>query len=117
MRRKQVMVRLSETELEALNLLTNGASREEWLRGVIRAGITRRLTVNEAAITQFRELEGKASMRAEGNTAEETADARREKAQYLDLIGEYESENLILYRARGGVYVEGQRKGPSGPTS
>ena len=37
------------------------------------------------------------------NIAEETADAKREKAQYLDLIGEYESENLILYRARGGV--------------
>ena len=41
------------------------------------------------------------------NIAEETADAKRKKAQYLDLIGEYESEyeseNLILYRARGGV--------------
>ena len=103
MRDKQVMVRLSEAELEALQVLTGGASREEWLRGVIRAGITRRLTVNEAAITQLRELAGKASMRAEGNTAEETADARREKAQHQRLIGEYESENLILYGARGGV--------------
>ena len=43
------------------------------------------------------------SMTHKTNIAEETADARREKAQYLDLIGEYESENLILYRARGGV--------------
>ena len=103
MRSKQVMVRLSETELEALHVLTGGASREEWLRGVIRAGIGRRLTINEAAITQFHELAGQASRRAEGHTAEEAADARREKAEYLGLIAQYEAENLILYRARLGA--------------
>ena len=103
MRDKQVTVRLSEAELEALHVLTGGASREEWIRGAIRGGITRRLEINNAAIAQFRELAGEASMRAEGNTAEETADAREEKAKYLALATEYEAENLILYGARGGV--------------
>ena len=103
MRTKQIMVRLSEAELEALHVLTGGASREEWLRGVIREGITRRLAINNAAIAQFRDLAGKASRRADFNTPEETADARREKAELNALIREYDAENLILYRARGGV--------------
>ena len=101
---KQVITfSLDKMLVDAMDVLASGQSRTEWLRVDIRAGITRRLTVNEAAISQFRELAGKASMRAEGNTAEETADARREKAEYLGLIVEYEAENLILYRARGGV--------------
>ena len=103
MRSKQVMVRLSEPELEALQVLTGGASREEWIRGAIRAGITRRLEINNAAIAQFRELAGEASMRAEGNTAEETADARREAAEYRGLIAQYEAENLTLYKGRLGA--------------
>ena len=103
MRDKPVTVRLSEGELEALQVLTGGASREEWLRGAIRAGITRRIAINNAAIAQFLDLAGKASRRAEGNTAEETADARGEKAKYRALVTEYEAENLILYGARGGV--------------
>ena len=37
------------------------------------------------------------------NIAEETADARREKAQYLDLIAQYEAENLTLYKGRLGA--------------
>ena len=98
---KQVITfSLDKTLVEAMDVLANGQSRTEWLRVDIRAGIMRRLTINEAAITQFHELAGKASRRAEGNTAEETADAKREKANYLALITEYEGENLILYRAR-----------------
>ena len=103
MRAKLVAVRLTEPELAALQVLTGGASREEWLRVQIRAGITRRVAINEAAIAQFRDLAGEASRRAEGNTAEETADAREEKAKYLALIGQYQAENLVLYGARGGV--------------
>ena len=107
MRRKQVMVRLSEAELEALQVLTGGASREEWLRGSIRAGITRRLAINAAAITQFRQLAGEAVRREEGaeyvGDAETVAGERRAAERYVGLIAEYESENLILYGARGGV--------------
>ena len=98
---KQVITfSLDKTLVEAMDVLANGQSRTEWLRVDIRAGITRRLTINEAAITQFHELAGKASRRAEGNTAEETADAKREMAEFRGLISEYEAENLILYRAR-----------------
>ena len=103
MRRKQVMVRLSEAELEALQVLTGGASREEWLRVQIREGIKRRLAINKMAITQFHDLAGQASRRAEGDTAEETADARREAAEYRGLIAQYEAENLTLYKGRLGA--------------
>ena len=103
MRRKQILVRMNDAELEALKVLTGGASREEWIRNAVRAGITRRLALNEAAIAQFLDLAGQASRRAEGNTAEEAVDAREEKAKYLALIGQYEAENLVLYGARGGV--------------
>ena len=98
---KQVITfSLDKTLVEAMDVLANGQSRTEWLRGVIRAGITRRLAINEAAITQFHELAREAGRRAEGNTAEETADARREMAEFRGLITEYETENLTLYRAR-----------------
>ncbi len=100
MRAKLVAVRLTEPELAALQVLTGGASREEWLRVQIREGITRRLAINNAAIAQFRDLATKASRRAEGNTAEEAADARREAAEYRGLIAKYEAENLTLYKGR-----------------
>ena len=107
MREKQVMVRLSEAEVSALGVLTGGASREEWMRNQIRGAITRRLIINEAAITQFHQIAGEASRRAGDamlcGQAEEAADAKREKAENLALIAEYEAEKVILYGAIGGV--------------
>ena len=101
---KQVITfSLDKTMVDAMDVLASGLSRTEWLRVGIRAGIGRRLAVNEAAIAQFHQLAGEAVRRAEGNTAEEAAGAREEKAKYLALIGQYEAENLVLYGARGGV--------------
>ena len=101
---KQVITfSLDKTMVDAMDVLASSLSRTEWLRVGIRAGIGRRLAINNAAIAQFLDLAGQASRRADRNTAEEAADARREKAEYQRLIGEYESENLILYGARGGV--------------
>ena len=98
---KQVITfSLDKTLVDAMDVLASGQSRTEWIRVDIRAGITRRLTINEAAITQFHQLSVEAGRRAEGNTAEETADAKREAAEFRGLISAYEAENLILYRAR-----------------
>ena len=106
-KQKQVMVRLSDAEVAALGVLTGGASREEWIRAQIRGAITRRLMINEAAITQFHQLAGEASRRVDDavlcGDAEGVAAAKREKAENLALIAEYESEKAILYGAMGGV--------------
>ncbi len=51
MRDKQVMVRLSEAEVSALGVLIGKSSREEWIRAQIRSAVTRRLVLNEAAVT------------------------------------------------------------------
>ena len=101
---KQVITfSLDKTLVEAMDVLANGQSRTEWLRVNIREGIGRRLAVNEAATAQFHQLAGEAVRRAEGNTAEETADARREAAEYRGLIAQYEAENLTLYKGRLGA--------------
>ena len=101
---KQVITfSLDKTTVDAMDVLASGLSRTEWLRGSVRAGIERRLTLNDTAIAEFSELAGKAVRRAEGNTAEEAADARREAAEYRKLIVEYEAENLTLYKGRHAV--------------
>ena len=106
---KQVITfSLDKTLVEAMDVLANDQSRTEWLRGAIRGGIERRLTLNEAAITQFRQLAGQANKRAEGASdvgdVETAAGARKAQEQYLALIAEYESEKAILYGGvRGGV--------------
>ena len=106
---KQVLTfSLDKTMVDAMDVLANDQSRTEWLRGAIRAGITRRLTINEAAITQFHQLAGEAVRRAEGASdvgdVETAAGARKAAAEYQRLIAEYESEKAILYGgARGGV--------------
>ena len=49
---KQVLTfSLDKTMVDAMDVLANDQSRTEWLRGAIRDGIERRLTLNEAAIT------------------------------------------------------------------
>ena len=101
---KQVITfSLDKTMVDAMDVLASGLSRTEWLRVGIRAGIGRRLAVNEAAITQFHQLSVEAGRHAEGNTAEETADAKREMAEFRGLIAQYEAENLILYKCRLGA--------------
>ena len=107
MRDKQVMVRLTEAEVAALGVLTGGASREEWIRAQIRGAVTRRLMINEAAITQFNQMAGEAVRCAEDavlcGQAEEVLRARKEAAHYRDEIAKYEGEKPILYGAMGGV--------------
>ncbi len=102
---KQVLTfSLDKTMVDAMDVLANGKNRTEWLRGAIREGITRRLTINEAAITQFHQLAGKASRRASDVGDAETAAAERKAAEkYLALIAQLEAEKLILYGAMGGV--------------
>ncbi len=107
MRDKQVMVRLSEAEVAALGVLTGGASREEWIRAQIRGAVTRRLMINEAAITQFNQMAGEAVRCAEDavlcGQAEEVLRARKEAAHYRNEIAKYEGEKAILYGAMEGV--------------
>ena len=106
MRDKQVMVRLSEAEVAALGVLTGNSSREEWIRAQIRGAVTRRLMVNEAAITQFNQLAGEAVRCAEDavlcGQAEEAASARQEAADYRSQIASYDAEKDILYGAMRG---------------
>ena len=107
MRDKQVMVRLSEAEVSALGILTGNSSREEWIRAQIRGAVTRRLMINEAAITQFHQLAVEATRCAEDavlcGQAEEALSGRKEAAHYQNEIAKYEGEKAILYGAMGGV--------------
>ena len=107
MRDKQVMVRLTEAEVSALGILTGKSSREEWIRAQIRGAVTRRLMLNEAAITQFHQLAVEAARRAEDavcvGDAEEAVNARKEATEYQRLIASYDAEKEILYGAMGGV--------------
>ena len=106
-KQKQVMVRLSDKEVAALGVLTGGASREEWIRAQIRGAITRRLLINEMAVTQFRESLGQAKHYANDNLAcgdaEGAAREREAAAGYESEIARYESEKAILYGAMEGV--------------
>ena len=107
MRDKQVMVRLTEAEVSALGVLTGNSSREEWIRAQIRGAATRRLMINEAAITQFHQLAGEAVRCAEDavlcGQAEEAARSREEAAGYRNEIAKYEAEKGTLYGAMGAV--------------
>ena len=107
MRDKQVMVRLSEAEVAALGLLTGGASREEWIRAQLRGAATRRLMLNERAITEFNERAREAVRCAEDavlcGQAEEAARARQQVTEYRNEIAKYEAEKEPLYGAIGGV--------------
>ncbi len=106
MRDKQVMVRLTEAEVAALGVLTGNSSREEWIRAQIRGAVTRRLMLNEAAITQFHQLAVEAARRAEDavlcGQAEEAARSRQEAAGYRSQIASYDAEKEILYGAMRG---------------
>ena len=107
MTKKVLTFSLDETMVDAVDVLASGLSRTEWLRGVVRAGIERRIAINEAAITQFHELAVKAGRRGkedlELGDAEGAEGARKEATEYRNLIAEYEAEKLILYGARGGM--------------
>ena len=107
MRNKPVTVRLSEGELEALQVLTGGASREEWLRGAIREGITRRLAINEAAVTQFRQLAGEAVRREQGAFDVGDAEGARGSAKRGD--GLPESYRQVRGREANPVGCHGRR--------
>ena len=106
---KQVITfSLDKTLVEKMDVLANGQSRTEWLRVNIREGITRRLAINDAAITQFRQLAGEAVRREQGafdlGDAEGAVGARKVATDYQRKIDEYEAEKGVLYGgARGGV--------------
>ena len=107
MRDKQILVRMSEAEIAALGVLTGGASREEWIRAQIRGAVTRRLMLNERAITQFNERAREAVRCAEDavlcGQAEEAARSRKQATAYRNEIARYEAEKIPLYGAMSGV--------------
>ena len=107
MRDKQILVRMSKAEIAALGVLTGGASREEWVRAQVRGAVTRRLMLNEKAVTQFHQMAGEAVRRADDamlcGEAEEAARARQEATEYRNEIAKYEAETITLYGAMGGV--------------
>ena len=105
---KQVLTfSLDKTMVDAMDVLANDQSRTEWLRGAIRERITRRLALNEMAITQFHQLAGEAVKREQWafdvGDAEGAVGERKAAESYQNLIGKYESEKLILWGAMGGV--------------
>ena len=88
-RGKKVTVRLNETELEQLDVLCLGGSRDGYFRNLLAPLSKRRAAIHEAAIIGFREVARAAS--DDGDTAK--------KREYLELISQYESEIAILRRA------------------
>ena len=97
---KQISVRLNEVELAKVNALALGSSREEWFRAMIRAQAQQRAAIEELAIESFRRSAREALRRAEGSTAEDAADARREASEYNRLAASTD-KTLDILRARG----------------
>ena len=88
--KKQVSVRLSDLEVEKLDVLALGGSREGLFKIALRLMAERRVRLNELAIESFRQAQRAAS-----------DDADRAKArEYMELIRQYESEIAVLARRK-----------------
>ena len=89
-RNMKVTVRLNESELAKLDILCLGGSRDGYFRNLLAPMAEQRAAIHEAAIIGFREVARAAS--DDGDTAK--------KREYLELIGQYESEIAVLRKGR-----------------
>ena len=87
-RKNVVTVRLSDLQLEKLDVLCLDGSRDGYFRNVIEPMAERRAAIHEAAIIGFREV-----ARAAVDDGDQV-----QAAEYRSLISEYETQIAILRR-------------------
>ena len=92
MTRRQVSVRLNETELAQVDVLVKGRSREQWFRDVIADEAKRQIKENELKIATFESA-------LVGDLGDDFVSLLRvQKLQ--ELAGELQFENLALDSTR-----------------
>ena len=91
MTRRQVTVRLNETELAQVDVLAKGVSLDQWLREALSQRVKLRIKANELLIEAF-----KSALALQSGGTEESG-SRVQKLE--ELLVWLQDENLTLYKS------------------